>query len=66
MKEFYLYLPNGKGIKIKGKTYEDLLQNIDIVFDEVKDSVTYYLGCDDNTVIKKLKYEEIDIEEIEE
>lgn len=62
MKKFYLWLPDGKCIMVKGQNYDDLLSNIDIVVDKIKESTTYYLGCNDDTIIEELLEEEVNID----
>lgn len=65
MKEYYLTLPDGKMINVKGKTYDDLLCNIDLVIDKINESCTYYLGYSDDTIIEELQDDEVDIEVID-
>ncbi len=62
---FTFWLHDGTQLTVKGDNYAELLGNIDIVFDKVKENTSYYLGCDDETIIEELK-EEIDDIEIEE
>lgn len=62
MKTFSLWLHDGTCITVKGKTYDELLSNIDIVIDKMKDATTYYLGYSDETIIQELQDEEVDIE----
>lgn len=64
MKECHLWLLDGTEIVLKGERYEDLLCEIDNFFDIFKESVTYYLGYDDKSVIEQAKEEEINIEEV--
>lgn len=64
MKECHLWLLDGTEIVLKGKTFDDLLGEIDNFFDIFKESVTYYLGYDDNSIIEQAKEEEINIEKV--
>lgn len=64
MKEFHLWLLDGTEIVLKGKTYEDLLCEIDNFFDIFKESCGYYLGYDDDSVIEQAQDEEINIEKV--
>ena len=63
MKTFTIWLLNGKAITLKGETYEDLLMEIDNAFDRIKDSVAYYLGYSDESIIEEMKEQEINFEE---
>ena len=63
MKEFTIYLPDGKVIVLMGKTYNDLLCEIDNFFDIFKDNVSYYLGWDDEGIIEEMKIQEINFKE---
>ena len=63
MKTFTIWLLNGKAITLKGETYEDLLMEIDNAFDIIKDSVAYYLGYSDESIIEEMKEQEINFEE---
>lgn len=63
MRTFTIWLLNGKAITLKGKTYEDLLMEIDNAFDIIKDSVAYYLGYSDESIIEEMKEQEINFEE---
>lgn len=63
MKTFTIWLLDGKTITLKGKTYEDLLMEIDNTFDIFKENVSYYLGCDDESIIEEMKEQEINFEE---
>lgn len=62
MKEFNLWLHDGKEIIIKGDTYDELLQNIDMFFDIIKDSTAYYLGYDDDEIVALAEEQEINFE----
>lgn len=62
MRKLDLWLPNGTKITLKGKTYDDLLCEIDNFFDIFKENVDYYRGYDDETVIEQAKEEEIYLE----
>lgn len=64
MKECHLWLLDGTEIVLKGETFDDLLGEIDNFFDIFKESVTYYLGYDDKSIIEQAKEEEINIEEV--
>lgn len=64
MKECHLWLLDGTEIVLKGKTFDDLLGEIDNFFDIFKESCCYYLGYDDNSVIKQAQDEEINIEKV--
>lgn len=64
MKEFTIYLLDGKVIALKGKDYEDLLCEIDSFFDIFKESVGYYLGYDDESIIEEMKEQEVNFKEI--
>lgn len=63
MKTFTIWLLNGKAITLKGETYEDLLMEIDNTFDIIKDSVAYYLGYSDESIVEEMKEQEINFEE---
>lgn len=63
MKTFTIWLLNGKAITLKGETYEDLLMEIDNAFDIIKDSVAYYLGYSDESIVEEMKEQEINFEE---
>lgn len=63
MKTFTIWLLDGKEITLKGETYEDLLMEIDNTFDIFKESVSYYLGYDDNSIVEEMKEQEINFEE---
>lgn len=65
MKEYHLWLLDGTEIVLKGETFDDLLGEIDNFFDIFKESVTYYLGYDDKSVIEQAKEKEINIEEVQ-
>lgn len=62
MKTFTIWLLNGKAITLKGETYEDLLMEIDNAFDIIKDSVAYYLGYSDESIVEEMKEQEINFE----
>jgi len=64
MKECHLWLLDGTEIVLKEETFDDLLGEIDNFFDIFKESVTYYLGYDDKSIIEQAKEEEINIEEV--
>ena len=63
MKTFTIWLLDGKSVTLQGKTYEDLLMEIDNTFDIFKENVSYYLGYDDNSIIEEMKEQEINFEE---
>lgn len=63
MKTFTMWLLNGKVITLKGKTYEDLMCEIDNTLDIFKENVAYYLGVDDNSIIEEMKEQEINFKE---
>ena len=62
MKTFSLYLLDGTEITIKGKNYEELLFELDEVFNILKNNVGYYFGASDNTIIEELKEQELNVE----
>lgn len=62
MKTFTLYLLDGKSITLKGKTFEDLIMEIDNTFDIIKENVSYYLGSSDDSIIREMKEQEINFE----
>lgn len=64
MKNCHLWLLDGTEVVLEGKTYEDLLCEIDNFFDIFKESVGYYLGYDDNSVIEEALDEEINIKKV--
>ena len=53
MKTFTMWLLDGKEITLKGKTYEDLMCEIDNTLDIFKENVAYYLGADDDSIIEE-------------
>lgn len=63
MKTFIMWLLDGKAITLKGETYEDLMCEIDNTLDIFKGNVAYYLGADDDSIIKEMKEQEINFEE---
>ena len=63
MKTFTMWLLDGKEITLKGKTYEDLICEIDNTLDIFKESVAYYLGVDDDSIIEERKGQGINFEE---
>lgn len=63
MKEFNLWLHNGKEIVVKGRTYDELLCNIDSLFDIIKESTDYYCGYDDDSIVEQAQEQEIWVEE---
>ena len=63
MKTFTMWLLDGKEITLKGKTYEDLMREIDNTLDIFKENVAYYLGADDNSIVAEMKEQEINFEE---
>lgn len=64
MKEYTIYLPDGKVVVLMGKTYNDLLCEIDNFFDIFKDNVSYYLGCADESIIEEMRDQKINFKEI--
>ena len=63
MKTFTMWLLDGKEITLKGKTYEDLMCEIDNTLDIFKENVAYYLGADDDSIVEEMKEQEINFEE---
>ena len=63
MKTFTMWLLDGKEITLKGETYEDLMCEIDNTLDIFKENVAYYLGVDDDSIVKEMKEQEINFEE---
>lgn len=63
MKEFHLWLLDGKEVVLKAENYDMLLCEIDNFFDIFKENVSYYLGYDDDSVLEQAKEEEINVEE---
>ena len=62
MKTFTMWLLDGKEITLKGKTYEDLMCEIDNTLDIFKENVAYYLGADDDSIVAEMKEQEINFE----
>lgn len=56
---YIMYLPEGAEIELVANDYQELLQYIDIVIDKIKENTSYYLGYNDQTIIKELKDEGI-------
>ena len=65
MKTSTFWLIDGTPITLKGETYQELLCEIDNFFDIFKESVTYYLGCNDETIIEEMEENEINFEKEE-
>lgn len=63
MKKFTIWLLDGKEITLKGETYEDLICEIDNVFDILKENVAYYLGISDESIVEEMKEQEINFKE---
>ena len=60
---FTFWLPEGKTATVKADNYELLLQEIDRFFDVFKENVSYYLGYNDEEVIRQaIEDEDIDVE----
>lgn len=65
MKKCTLWLLDGTPVTLKAKTYQELLCEIDNFFDIFKESVSYYLGYSDETIIEEMEENEINFEKEE-
>lgn len=66
MKDFTIWLIDGTPINLKGESYDDLLCEITNFFDIFKESVGYYAGYSDESVIEEMQENEINFEKEDE